>query len=270
MIKNIILFVLVAVIASFVGWQYYDQFGLTLNHSGDQADRAASWGSFGDYIGGVLNPLIAGVGLVFFIITLKQNEKALKMSAEELKLTRKELKEAGAAQKELAIIERENLDERRLLRDYESCQKAEARIQERIDKILSHKVAISWQMPGASGDEFTLGDLIYSHYDQVIFYDDTTQVAIARLHEPVERFILQLDILYQLFERQNQLSTQLDIVYSSKLKTDVERFNKRIFMMRAEFVHEPDSDFDLKDSPFFKRLLANYEQFMEDNSEVLT
>ena len=89
-----------------------------------------NWGAFGDFIGGLMNPIVAGGGLIMLLMTLKQNEKALKQvedsllqaeamieqgnkvivqNAEELKSSREELRESRIAQQKLAEIEAENL-----------------------------------------------------------------------------------------------------------------------------------------------------------------
>mgnify|MGYP000258704179 CR=1 FL=1 len=156
MIKNIFLFALVIVVASIVGWQYYDQFGFTLSHTGVNAGVASSWGAFGDYIGGVLNPFIAGVGLVFFIITLRQNEKALRMSADELKLTRQELKRGGEAQKNIAEIERINLHEDRLVRQLDQYLKSEQTYIAKWNELAGLKLNMTWSSGSVANNELSL------------------------------------------------------------------------------------------------------------------
>jgi hypothetical protein len=99
----------VIVIMSWYFWYLFSNHNLTL-----PADETAfgTLGALGDFVGGLFNPLMAGAGLVFFIMTLRQNEKALRMSADELRLTRNELKGSSAAQKKIADIESRNLEDR--------------------------------------------------------------------------------------------------------------------------------------------------------------
>ncbi len=89
------------------------------------SSSAGDWGTFGDFFGGVLNPIIAGAGLVLLLKTLRQNEKALQQAeqmieqgnaalqqnAEELKASRKELaKSAEASNRNLLLqLEAEKL-----------------------------------------------------------------------------------------------------------------------------------------------------------------
>jgi hypothetical protein len=264
-IKYIVLFLVVIGIAGFTGLQYVDQFGWTISHVDA---RAATWGAFGDYIGGVMNPIVAGIGLIFFIITLKQNEKALNMSAEELKLTRKELKEASAAQKELASIERENLQNTRLIRDYESCQKAESIISMTLDIIMAESVEIPWTSFVDAHTTFNLNRMINGHGTTFVFKVQEGESDLEMLQPVVARYIGQLDNLYKIFERQNKLSKELNILYVSKLKDDVEKFNNRMLNASSRtFYQEPSL---LIENPVFQELLGKYSKFVEDNSKVLT
>lgn len=267
---NIFLFVAVAGVASFVSWQYVDQFGWTLNHTGVNAGIAASWGGFGDYIGGIMNPIVAGLGLIFFIITLKQNEKALKMSAEELRLTRKELREASAAQRELAEIERENLDTSKFMRDYESCQKAESIISTTLDGIMAESVEISWHSFVEDQPEFELSRMINGHGRQFIFLPMEGRADLERLKLVVARYIAQLDNLYQVFERQNKISKKLNILYTSKLKGDVDKFNNRILNAKSITLNEAKEGVLLIDIPLFNELLSMHLKFVVENAAVLT
>jgi len=97
------------------------------------SQNPGDWGPFGDFFGGILNPIIAGASLLLLFRTIKQNEKALdqakdmieqgneviKQNAEELKSTREEIAQAGNAQKKLAKIEETNLEHKNQLRKQE-------------------------------------------------------------------------------------------------------------------------------------------------------
>lgn len=60
-------------------------------------DARASWGQLGDFIGGILNPVVAGAAL--FWLT-----RSVKMQKEELAETRAELARAAAAQRDGALL----------------------------------------------------------------------------------------------------------------------------------------------------------------------
>lgn len=62
--------------------------------------QKADWGTFGDFVGGTLNPLFALFSLFAIIYTIKIQTQELEYSREELEATRKELKESRIAQQE--------------------------------------------------------------------------------------------------------------------------------------------------------------------------
>lgn len=55
---------------------------------------------FGDFIGGILNPIFAFLAFIALLYTIKLQSKALKLSKDELSATREELKESRIAQQE--------------------------------------------------------------------------------------------------------------------------------------------------------------------------
>lgn len=72
---------------------YFNIFPLDTTKKGD-------WGTFGDFIGGTLNPLFALFSLFAIIYTIKIQTKELELSREELEATRKELEGSRIAQQE--------------------------------------------------------------------------------------------------------------------------------------------------------------------------
>ncbi|MGJ0515136.1 MAG: putative phage abortive infection protein [Methylomicrobium sp.] len=58
---------------------------------GDLSTEHGDWGTFGDYIGGTLNPILSFLSLIALLATIVLQSK-------ELKLTRKELKRSASAQ----------------------------------------------------------------------------------------------------------------------------------------------------------------------------
>lgn len=86
------------------------------------------WGPFGDYIGGLLNPIITGFTLIFVIKALRQTEieiknsqemivlskETLELSIKEMKESRKEITDMKKIQIDLAEIEKSNLNTRRI------------------------------------------------------------------------------------------------------------------------------------------------------------
>lgn len=76
-------------------------------HNQNFSDSAENWGQFGDYIGGLLNPIFSFFSLIALLLTilvqtrqLKISTRELKLSRQELRLTRDELKKSAIAQNE--------------------------------------------------------------------------------------------------------------------------------------------------------------------------
>ncbi len=88
--------ILVVAILLFIGLlviYYFNIFPLDATEKG-------KWGTFGDFIGGTLNPLFALFSLFAIIYTIKIQTKELELSREELEATRKELEGSRIAQQE--------------------------------------------------------------------------------------------------------------------------------------------------------------------------
>lgn len=58
------------------------------------------WAQFGDYFGGILNPILAFIALIALLKTIQLQSRALEVSKEELSATRKELEKSRLAQEE--------------------------------------------------------------------------------------------------------------------------------------------------------------------------
>ncbi|VAW73737.1 hypothetical protein MNBD_GAMMA14-2378 [hydrothermal vent metagenome] len=86
--------------------QYFD---------GDITSDNEKWGTFGDFIGGTLNPILSFLALIALLYTIHIQSKELKLSRRELKLSRDELqltrtemeRTADATQQQAKHFERE-------------------------------------------------------------------------------------------------------------------------------------------------------------------
>jgi hypothetical protein len=65
--------------------KYYYHFG------GEVSLKHDKWGQFGDYLGGVLNPIFGFLGFIALLLTLKLQRQELKLSTEELAKSAKAL-----------------------------------------------------------------------------------------------------------------------------------------------------------------------------------
>lgn len=98
--KIIIAIALILLICCVVPFAYFLNFG----HF-DISDKPENWSVFGDYIGGLLNPILSFSAFVGVLITIFlqrsqviQTQSQLDMTREELELTRVELKRSADAQ----------------------------------------------------------------------------------------------------------------------------------------------------------------------------
>lgn len=69
-------------------------------HEQSLSKDSGDWGTFGDYMGGILNPILAFLSFLALLQTIKIQSRELKASREELELTREELARSADAQKE--------------------------------------------------------------------------------------------------------------------------------------------------------------------------
>lgn len=58
----------------------------------------AHWGTFGDFFGGSLNPILAFLGLIALLLTLLVQSRELELSRQELAASREQLKRSAEAQ----------------------------------------------------------------------------------------------------------------------------------------------------------------------------
>lgn len=70
------------------------------NFHGVFSTAKSDWGTFGDFIGGTLNPLFAFLSLIAIIYTISIQTQELEYSREELKATKDELEKSRIAQEE--------------------------------------------------------------------------------------------------------------------------------------------------------------------------
>ncbi|WP_407412034.1 hypothetical protein [Acinetobacter sp.] len=83
-----------------------------LNFKGNSiSPKVENWGAFGDYVGGLINPILGFFSFMALLITLdlqrkqlNKSEEQLELNREELKLTREELKKAADAQIDSAKV----------------------------------------------------------------------------------------------------------------------------------------------------------------------
>lgn len=95
-IKNILflLAIMAVLLVGLVLTLYFTHFDGEFSKSNDD------WGTFGDFVGGTLNPILAFFSFVALLITLVMQSKQLELSSKELSATRKELERTAQAQED--------------------------------------------------------------------------------------------------------------------------------------------------------------------------
>lgn len=204
----------VALAAGIILFIYWNHFFNDLGY--ELSTAPGDWGAFGDYFGGILNPIVGMITLALVAITLKltrealiQNEKALdqakdaleqgekviKQNADELKASRDELKASREAQQALAEIEKNNFEDRRVGQALEHSRL-------KLDVLLvdlKRVLKIKWVTPLYDTHYASLSSIIDSLYSKP---DNPTQIRDTDRGRKVIRdsLLLMIEIGYQLEE----------------------------------------------------------------------
>jgi hypothetical protein len=75
----------------------------------DNEGYVSTWGAYGDFIGGTLNPLLTFISIIFLAWTILQNKSALRINSKELKLSREANQISSTAQ--IAIQKTQSLQQ---------------------------------------------------------------------------------------------------------------------------------------------------------------
>lgn len=90
---NWLLYVAIALLIVTIGFYFF-------NFNNGFSTERSDWGTFGDFVGGTLNPLFAFLSLFAIIYTIRIQTEELEYSREELKATKEELEKSRIAQEE--------------------------------------------------------------------------------------------------------------------------------------------------------------------------
>lgn len=103
----------------------------------------ATWGQLGDFMGGLINPIIGLITIIFLSYNLKQNERLLTQSQEELMLTREELKKGQEIQKATETALKEQIAVAVYGRDLNNALALYENLEGRVKELL--KVSSDWK-----------------------------------------------------------------------------------------------------------------------------
>ncbi|MGZ7881693.1 putative phage abortive infection protein [Acinetobacter soli] len=70
-----------------------------ITQSNNNSALISDWGTFGDFIGGTLNPILTFISVCLILFTVYQNKKALDFNSEELALSRKAQQDSAKSQR---------------------------------------------------------------------------------------------------------------------------------------------------------------------------
>lgn len=77
-------------------------------HKYDISTNTSDWGTFGDFLGGVLNPILSFLSLILVLVTIKQQKISLEQSSEQMQLSFDEMTKSVIAQeKQVDIAEKQ-------------------------------------------------------------------------------------------------------------------------------------------------------------------
>lgn len=146
MYANFATLVLVALVlgaGGFTWWwarnSYFEQFGGIEPLGASATDARAAWGQFGDYMGGVVNPLLSLLTLLALVATVALQRQQLQISRAELKATRKELKKSARAQRMAAEAMKGQLEQARLTAEAQRAAALSALLPRLIEREASSK-----------------------------------------------------------------------------------------------------------------------------------
>jgi hypothetical protein len=73
--------------------------------------KIGDWGAFGDFFGGILNPVFGFFSMILIIFTITQQQKSLEQTSKQIKLSFEEMTKSVAAQEKQAELSEKQLNE---------------------------------------------------------------------------------------------------------------------------------------------------------------
>jgi len=144
LLANAVAFILVAalIIGVLVFGVYFANFNNGLS------DSQADWGAFGDFIGGVLNPLFGFLTLFALILTLILQNRQLAVTKDDLLLSREELKKTSDAlgeSRDIAAAQAAHIENQAMKEDI---YRIITRIDDDIESLAKRKIQLVWMNNG--------------------------------------------------------------------------------------------------------------------------
>ncbi|GAB2940315.1 hypothetical protein [Aquaspirillum soli] len=132
------------------------------------------WGTFGDFIGGTLNPIFSLLAFLALLRTIRLQSKEMELTREEMELTRDELKRAAEAQEKTQLV----LDEQLKIT---AVQKFEATFFLLLDQHHQMLESISQKQKGGFSQLEITSSSVFEHGDSSLSYQKTILQDDSRL-----------------------------------------------------------------------------------------
>ncbi len=196
------LIVFAMAIAAVIIGLYFFQFHGKLSMDADQ------WGAFGDYLGGVLNPVFGFFALIALLFTIILQSRELAASREELKLSRKELANSAQAlqdSKDIATRQAEHFETQARKEDVYRMIKDVYGELDSFYKTSKHVELHCWEAPKLAN--ITIGHLHEffgknkRYYEFLVEADDELSKPNHDQINPLRQLLVELKIYLEQFER---------------------------------------------------------------------
>ncbi len=209
---NYILYFAITLLVVALGFYFY-------NFNNGLSDDSSTWGTFGDFMGGTLNPIFALFSLFAIIYTIKIQTQELELSRKELEATKEELEKSRIAQEEQSeSLKLQN-------------QATKLQIFENIFFQLNNLfLSMKKSLKGFSSDIFTRGNEIYGN-----------DVLKEYLHRYKKDSIY--DIFYSKYENElgiyfSQIYQILKVVNDNYLEKKLDNPKRYTNIFRAQFTKD--------------------------------
>lgn len=242
------------------------------------ASDVSSWGAFGDFIGGIVNPILGFFSFMALLITLdlqrkqlNKTEEQLGLNRQELKLTREELQKAADAQVDSAKVMSEQL-KTQALQQFENLFFALInQLQNRIEhleerEIIQHLHSQIYLKQLGNNAYKSLIESIYciihnilENYDEDSSNDKLNNLKFQNKYMKILKSLITVEVMHFLIRDASDIvntqeyETKKGIINKfgmlSKISFDVDNYRMKFWLMRSAYSLF-DSDAFVKNSEY--------------------
>lgn len=254
---TLVVLITTVVAVAFIYFQFYyvGIVGSFLPVEGEEL--RAAFGSLGDAIGGIFNPVFSFLGILLLLFTLRQNQEALsntadqlQVSQEELAETRKELAASAESQKDIAKTQAQQRSES----SFYAMLEVHNRLQDRLHQLPQKRYEID-HMLSTSADDF-ISEIVRTYrkdsdqFVQLKMFNELRHV-IAYLQYLIV-FMTELDkaddnseLYFKIFKAQLTAKERLVILYSAAISDQLSFHDSLVKCVSAHALLEDKEIYDL-------------------------